>query len=428
MATDGPLGEPLAALSLCQQAENLIEVGRCRDALPLVARALSLEPELLQAHALQSLALWKLGEFREALRAANAAVRLAPDDDLGHRLRCQALWRLGDARECLAAAERGVQLAPDVPDTIRLLAHALLLNGRRRDAQVAADRLIQVDPEHAASHEMAGLVAVAERRWADAERSFLRQLALAPESPEALNNLAVVIERQGRVDEAIRRLQEAARLQPQQGHVQWNLRRLATTWVLRRSRLARVASVAMLLVLALQFFGPAGPEWFQWLEIGLLAACLAGMLRALYAAQRSLGRVYPPLAEMRRSDERRERPELFEIGALSFLIAAPVALVDELVAPLGMRWMTVLFGVATIAALFGVLVWRVRTSSRRGDPPENLGWFPIAVVGPGVLAVSVMGRPYRPPAHPDLHPWLLFLGFAALAFTIGRLLRRRRRS
>ena len=206
--------------SLRLQASHLIEVGRPKDAIPLLHQTIAADPDDSQAHCLLGLAHIDAGDPRAAL---SAVARADQSDEWPHRLRSIALLDLRKKRAALAAAREAVRLAPELPEALVTLIDAERSNRRLADAEVHAAVLRRVAPERSMTHVALGLVAIGRRRFPESEQHFRRALELDPRSWVAMNNLGLALRKQGRTEAAIAHFHEAARLAPTSKLVQRNL-------------------------------------------------------------------------------------------------------------------------------------------------------------------------------------------------------------
>ena len=96
-------------------------------------------------------------------------------------------------------------------------AHTELAVAYYQSAQyaTAADEVqaaLRADPGHAAAHNLHGLVLMATGQLPLADAAFARAVSLAPQDADARNNRAVLLCRTGRVDDAVREWDTAARI------------------------------------------------------------------------------------------------------------------------------------------------------------------------------------------------------------------------
>ncbi|HEY0971076.1 MAG TPA: tetratricopeptide repeat protein [Gemmatimonadales bacterium] len=82
---------------------------------------------------------------------------------------------------------------------------------------------IAITPGIGAYHESLALVLERQGRWEEALAAHREAVRLDPQAPRSHEGLAAVLQRMGRTDEAIRELQEAVRLDPNSPELQAKL-------------------------------------------------------------------------------------------------------------------------------------------------------------------------------------------------------------
>jgi tetratricopeptide (TPR) repeat protein len=244
MPAPGPASPRAQVARLTEQAARLRHFGRPLEAARMINQALALQPgdaDLL--HSL-GLALVAAGQPLPALNAFEAALRVKPH-------LAEAAWGQAMAREALgqpAAAEaallRALELKPSLTGArFRLArlyeewgraeeatkayrkvrsqasnqplgrtaeARALLIEGRDDELWRVLTRAIAVDPRDGAAHELMGGLLSNRGRFAEAEASYERALAAAPDMAHVYYDL-VRCRRQGADDAPlIERMRAAA--------------------------------------------------------------------------------------------------------------------------------------------------------------------------------------------------------------------------
>jgi protein O-GlcNAc transferase len=96
---------------------------------------------------------------------------------------------------------------------------ALLAQGQREEALAAAAREVNENPQDAGWRIVLGAVLVEMQQLAEGERVLRDALRMAPDTPEALFNLAVALRRQGRAEEQVDLLSRIAATWPGAGRV-----------------------------------------------------------------------------------------------------------------------------------------------------------------------------------------------------------------
>ena len=131
-----------------------------------------------------------------------------------------------------AAAEAGYRLVLDrnyrPADVLPLLAKLLSNRGDLQGSIDHWDRLLRIDPLHLAGLLEQGVLLHRLRRIEDAAKCFARAKTIAPGNVLVLTNLGVALADAGRRDEALVEFQQVLAIEPDNLHVQHQVRRLAS--------------------------------------------------------------------------------------------------------------------------------------------------------------------------------------------------------
>ncbi|HUQ27878.1 MAG TPA: tetratricopeptide repeat protein [Usitatibacter sp.] len=100
---------------------------------------------------------------------------------------------------------------------------ALLANGQRAEALAAAHEGVRANPQDPRWRNTLGAVLIELDRLAEGEQALRDALRLAPDAPEALLNLGVVLRRQGRHEESAQLLARVPADYPHAGRAEWEL-------------------------------------------------------------------------------------------------------------------------------------------------------------------------------------------------------------
>ncbi len=212
------------AATLALLADVYEQSGRIEDARATYAAALEIHPEDPAAsHGLGRLWLAE-GSTEQALPHLEKAALARPkaaEYQLDYGRALEAAGRMADAE---AAYRRAVALAPNLPGAHYALGRLLQRDGRKPEAEK------ELATHHALYERGRRLVAAADfqdaatsRAWAElregkAEDALSRFRAL-PESPESLRGQAAALERLGRDAEAVRALERAHELAPEDARI-----------------------------------------------------------------------------------------------------------------------------------------------------------------------------------------------------------------
>jgi len=132
----GKLGaaEPDNALALHSQGYDLCKRGRFEEGLPMLERALALQPLNADFHGSLGIMHYVLGDLPAAIRALERAIELAPAVAEPYSNLAMALRDAGDPGRALSAVERALELRPDLAAAHLNYALILLALGRFAEA------------------------------------------------------------------------------------------------------------------------------------------------------------------------------------------------------------------------------------------------------------------------------------------------------
>ncbi len=187
--------------------------GNLQAAIKMYQRAWVLEPSNRETCLALGMTYRADGMNAEALEQLQILAEQNPDWAPA-RLEFGRLLYAGDqverARTEFAAARR---LMPKDPDTLFNLASASHELGMLADAEEAYEQLLVVMPEHAKAHHNLAYLWLAQDRLAEAEEHLVAAISHAPWAPSFLL-LGSVLERTGRLQEAIAHYRQALELDP----------------------------------------------------------------------------------------------------------------------------------------------------------------------------------------------------------------------
>jgi TolB-like protein/Flp pilus assembly protein TadD len=141
--------DPDDPITLVACSGALIQLGRARDALPLIKRALATNPTLYYVRATLGLVLVQLGQAEDGLAEFDESERLAPNSiwaSLNSIWRSVACLQMGRADEAMEAAEKVLVLAPGNIEALLQCALCRALVGDWTEARDAIGRLCEADP------------------------------------------------------------------------------------------------------------------------------------------------------------------------------------------------------------------------------------------------------------------------------------------
>lgn len=221
--------DPLAATDAdvaTERAKGLVGAGRFDQARPMLREALARDPDDGGLWCLLALCLIRLDEPDEAIEAAARAAALEPFEEWPHRLASIALVGKKRYEQATVAAREAVRRAPDLWQTHAQLALALHEVKRPQEldeAWYAASHATALAPQEAETHFVMGVVAQERGHAHVAERAYRQALALDPSNAGAMNNLALLELRRGRVSKAAEGFTSSIRADPALGVARVNV-------------------------------------------------------------------------------------------------------------------------------------------------------------------------------------------------------------
>lgn len=143
------------------------------------------------------------GDTNAARRHLERAVELRPGFAEARCNLSSLLIALADADAALAQAEAALKLRPDFLEAAVNRTTALRLLGRLEEAEASARRAVELAPSSALALGALGSVLRDRDCLVEAEQVLRRALVGEPLSPELSINLAMVLQKQGRLDDGV---------------------------------------------------------------------------------------------------------------------------------------------------------------------------------------------------------------------------------
>lgn len=277
----------MSAAQAAARAEVLLELGRPKEALAVLGPALAQDPDEHRLHCLASRAHLARGDSTSALNSAKAAIAVEPEHEWGHRLASLALMRRRDPGAVHAARE-AVRLSPHAWQTQHQLAMALASVGLNEGAMEPAREAIRLHPDGAEPHFALGYAAMRAGKRAVARSSFERVVQIQPDHSAALNNLALLKLKGGRILQASHQLSGSLAADPHSPIAQYNVHVVARKLLRRLHIVLVVLNLALTAVLpedTVDVNGqsvPSGQPTPHWFTIATPAALVLFLGAALY--------------------------------------------------------------------------------------------------------------------------------------------------
>lgn len=176
--------------------------GLTGNAIALLKRVLSEDPENALAHALLSHSLVGERRIHAALHEGRIAVELDPENAFSHRALAGAYVGLRKFDEAREHCQRSIELSPEDPDAHLELSRVELVQGRTREAELAAIRARDLDPDDPNVLAILGRCQLSRGSVDEAERSAREALECSAENASALILMGHILLYRGEIEPA----------------------------------------------------------------------------------------------------------------------------------------------------------------------------------------------------------------------------------
>lgn len=207
-----------------QRAEKLMEINRFSEAIPLLTKAHTENPQNYRVVCSLSYCFSELRDNDKSLQYAEKAIVVNPEEEWAYRLKGIQLIRKGKFGEALKYAKKSVDCEPENEITVGNYAIALLNNNCDAEAFETVEKLKKMAPDSAQTYYISGLVYLKSNRYVEAEKDLRQALKIFPEFAEARNSLAIAILRQSEKSEkqekeilqseAVKHFSDSVKLEP----------------------------------------------------------------------------------------------------------------------------------------------------------------------------------------------------------------------
>jgi tetratricopeptide (TPR) repeat protein len=171
----------------------LMDLGRARDAVGPLERAVAIRPGFSATYNNLGLAKAALGEHEAARAHFQRALELSPDLAAAHVNLAQSLAKLGERSQAMDHARRALALDPLSEPALRLLGRLEIQAGEKASGMERLRRAVEVEPNSSGAHADLGVALLQTGQAAEAVRSLRRAVALNPNALDAANNLAWIL-------------------------------------------------------------------------------------------------------------------------------------------------------------------------------------------------------------------------------------------
>jgi tetratricopeptide (TPR) repeat protein len=236
---------------------SLFRLGRYREALAPLAKALEHPPSAAQARYLRGVIHFELRDFAacaqeleslrgdarygehvlymlvESYRNLNDAGRSQqafaelnarfPDSAFLHKLMGMAHEWQGNDSKAIEEFQSALRVNPRMPEMAFAVGYIYFKQGRRDEARSWFAKELALDPCSAKTHHYLGEIAFAEEKLDEAAESYRKAIACEARFTDSFIGLGMVSERRGDLTQAIQFYRQAVRLQPDDAQARFKL-------------------------------------------------------------------------------------------------------------------------------------------------------------------------------------------------------------
>jgi arylsulfatase A-like enzyme/Flp pilus assembly protein TadD len=181
-----------------------VEDARYQEALPLLQRALAVQPDMPVVNMQYGVAQARLKNFNEAIPPLRKAVAAQPDNGMGHYELGLALFETGDWKGAAPEFEAAAGRAPRWADAHFSLAAVYARIDRVPDAMAELDATLAITPDHYRANLLRGRILSLQGNPLGALTNLEKAVAVQPDSREAHLFLGQAYEQLGRIQDAQR--------------------------------------------------------------------------------------------------------------------------------------------------------------------------------------------------------------------------------
>jgi protein O-mannosyl-transferase len=192
-----------------------------RDTETLFRDNLKKNPNAFMANYNLGVTLTEKGQYEEAISYYRKALEIYPDDAKTQTNLGLILVQTGNVEEAISHYMYVVKIKPEYPGGHANLGIAYLKQNKLDEAMVQFKETLRLDPNYPQMNFYLGVIYLQQEKWDEAIFYLSKELQMNPNSAEVYINLAnaheglaIVLTKQGKMEDAIAHYKEALRLDP----------------------------------------------------------------------------------------------------------------------------------------------------------------------------------------------------------------------
>ena len=176
------------ALFWNNKGSSLSALGRHKESLECLDKALAIDPKLAMAWNNKGTAFSRQGQYKEGLGCYDTALAIDPRSTLAWSNKGSSLNYLARHEEAVHCFEQSLALEPNSPCALLGKGNALGNLGRRQEALGCYDRALALDPRYTLALHGKGFTLAAMGRREEAIQCYDQTLAIDPQQKTVWNN------------------------------------------------------------------------------------------------------------------------------------------------------------------------------------------------------------------------------------------------
>ena len=206
---------PNVAAFYFSHANALEELGRPEDAVANYDKAISLDPEFADAYYNRGLALKQLNRLDAAIASYDKAISINPDEADAHSNRGLALAGLKQFVDAVASYDKAISINPRIAESHYNRGNALQELGQPDAAVASYDRAVSVNPAYVQAWSNRGLALQALKEPDAAVASYDKAISIRPDFAEAWSNRGLALEELAQLEDALASFDKAIGIYPE---------------------------------------------------------------------------------------------------------------------------------------------------------------------------------------------------------------------
>jgi tetratricopeptide (TPR) repeat protein len=180
------------------------EIGQLDEAVKRFKKALSINPEYVEAHNNLGVTLQNLGLMDEAVKSYEKAIAFKPDYTEAHHNLGVTLQNLGLMDEAVKSYEKAIAFKPDYIGAHNKLGNIFKELRQLDEAVKSYEKVIAINPDYAEAHYNLGNTLRELGQLETAIKSYEKVIAIKPDYADVHFNLGDTLRQLGQLDEAVK--------------------------------------------------------------------------------------------------------------------------------------------------------------------------------------------------------------------------------